>query len=75
MLGVLQEKTKGNLTQEETRLLESALFEIRMAFLEITQAIARSAATKAAGGVGINPAGTAAAGPGSGPGAGPRIVR
>ena len=47
MLGVLQEKTKGNLTPEETRLIESALFELRLAFLEITQAVARSAATKA----------------------------
>jgi hypothetical protein len=47
MLGVLAEKTKGNLTAEETRLLDSALFELRLAFLEITQALARSAATKA----------------------------
>jgi hypothetical protein len=47
MLSVLAEKTKGNLTPEESRLLESALFELRMAFLEITQALARSAAAKA----------------------------
>jgi Domain of unknown function (DUF1844) len=47
MLGVLAEKTKGNLTSDEARLLESALFELRMAFLEITQALARSAAAKA----------------------------
>src|SRR5580658_5704231 len=49
MLAVLAEKTKGNLTPEETRLLDSALFELRMAFLEITQALARSAAAKASG--------------------------
>jgi hypothetical protein len=49
MLAVLAEKTKGNLTSEESRLLESALFELRMAFLEITQALARSAAAKAPG--------------------------
>lgn len=49
MLGVLAEKTKGNLTAEEQRLLDSALFELRMAFLEITQALARSAATKTPG--------------------------
>ena len=48
MLGVLAEKTKGNLTPDETRLLDSALFELRMAFLEITQALARSAAAKVA---------------------------
>lgn len=49
MLAVLAEKTKGNLSPEETRLLDSALFELRMAFLEITQALARSAAAKAPG--------------------------
>jgi len=47
MLGILQEKTKGNLNADETRLLESALFELRMAFLEVTQALARSAAAQA----------------------------
>ncbi len=44
LLGVLNEKTKGNLTADEQRLLESALFELRMTFLEITNAIARNAA-------------------------------
>jgi hypothetical protein len=57
MLGVLAEKTKGNLTTEEGRLLDSALFELRMAFLEITQALARSAATKAPGGARPGPGG------------------
>lgn len=46
MLGVLSDKTKGNLSETEQRLLESALFELRMGFLEITQALARSAAAK-----------------------------
>jgi Domain of unknown function (DUF1844) len=63
MLSVLEEKTKGNLSTEETSLLESALFELRMAFLEVTQALARSAASKAPGGPGR-----------PGPG-GPSIVR
>ena len=49
MLGVLTEKTQGNLTPEESRLLENALFELHMGFLEITQALARSAAAKAQG--------------------------
>lgn len=44
LLAVVQEKTKGNLTSDEERLLESALFELRMMFLEITNAIARNAA-------------------------------
>jgi hypothetical protein len=64
MLAVLQEKTKGNLSDEETRLLDGALFELRMAFLEITQALTRSAAAKAPGG------GAGRPGP-----AGPSIVR
>jgi hypothetical protein len=46
MLGILAEKTKGNLTPDEARLLDNALFELRMGFLEITQALARSAAAK-----------------------------
>jgi hypothetical protein len=66
MLGVLAEKTKGNLTADEARLLDNALFELRMGFLEITQALARSAAAKAPGGNG----------PGAGPAPGrPSIVR
>jgi hypothetical protein len=63
MLGVLAEKTRGNLNPEENRLLDSALFELRMAFLEITQALARSAAAKAP------------AAPGRPGGSGPSIVR
>ena len=49
MLGILAEKTKGNLSESEERLLNSALFELRMGFLEITQALARSAAAKGPG--------------------------
>ena len=64
MLGVLSEKTKGNLTPEESRLLDSALFELRMAFLEITQALARSAAAKAPGGARPGPSGPGPGGPG-----------
>jgi hypothetical protein len=43
MLSVLDEKTKGNLTEQEKRLLQNALFDLRMSFLEITSAIANSA--------------------------------
>jgi len=43
MLAVLQDKTKGNLTEKEQRLLQNALFEVRMMFLEITNAIAQQA--------------------------------
>jgi hypothetical protein len=43
MLTVLDEKTKGNLNEQEKRLLQNALFDLRMSFLEITNAIASSA--------------------------------
>ena len=49
MLAVVGDKSKGNLSDTETKLLDSALFELRMAFLEVTQALARSAAAKAGG--------------------------
>ncbi len=34
LLGVLQEKTKGNLDEEEQKLLESVLYECRTKFIE-----------------------------------------
>jgi hypothetical protein len=45
-LGVLNEKTKGNLTSAEQNLLQQSLFELRMAFLELTNAIARAPVAK-----------------------------
>jgi hypothetical protein len=42
-LNVLQEKTKGNLTDREKTLLQNVLFELRMAWIEITNAVATSA--------------------------------
>ncbi len=39
LLGVLAEKTKGNLTPAEDRALQTVLFEVRMAFLELTSMI------------------------------------
>jgi hypothetical protein len=43
MLALLKEKTKGNLTAKEEGTLENVLFELRMMFLEITNAIAAQA--------------------------------
>ena len=54
MLGILNEKSAGNLSETEKALLNSAIFELRLAFLEITQALARSAQQRAQQG----PAGT-----------------
>jgi hypothetical protein len=39
LMGVLAEKTKGNLTESEDRTLQTVLFEVRMAFLELTSMI------------------------------------
>ena len=43
MLGVLEEKTRGNLSPEEQQLLQGITFELRMMFLELTNAISRQA--------------------------------
>jgi hypothetical protein len=37
MLGMLEEKTKGNLAENEARYLKHVLFELRMNFLEETK--------------------------------------
>lgn len=37
LLGLLQEKTKGNLTGDEERLLEQALCDLRMRFVEVSK--------------------------------------
>lgn len=34
LLALLQEKTKGNLTEDERQLLEQALYELRLRFVE-----------------------------------------
>jgi hypothetical protein len=40
-LGMLSEKTKGNLTTVEDNLMQNVLYELRMAYVEVTNAIAR----------------------------------
>ncbi len=40
-IGLLAEKTRGNLTDAEVALLQNSLYELRMAFVEITNALAR----------------------------------
>ena len=44
MLGVLSEKTKGNLSLEEQRLLENSLTELRFRFVQVTEEVAKAAA-------------------------------
>ena len=36
MLATLQEKTKGNLTEQEAAVLENTLSQVRMAFVKVT---------------------------------------
>ena len=35
ILGLLEEKTRGNLTVEERQLLEQGLYELRMRFMDV----------------------------------------
>ena len=37
LLGILQEKTKGNLTGDEERLLDQVLYDLRMRFVEVNK--------------------------------------
>jgi hypothetical protein len=39
-LGLLSEKTKGNLTAAEENFLQNCLYELRMAYVEVTNALA-----------------------------------
>jgi hypothetical protein len=64
MLAILSTKTKGNLSSAEATLLDTALFELHMGFLEVTQALSRQAAARQPG-----------APPTGGPSSGPSIVR
>ena len=37
MLDIIQQKTKGNLTDDETQLVENSLHQLRMAFVKATE--------------------------------------
>jgi Domain of unknown function (DUF1844) len=50
-LSLLAEKTKGNLTPAEENFLQNCLYELRMAYVEVTNALARPPQT-----TGTNPA-------------------
>ncbi len=43
MLALLEDKTRGNLSAQEGELLKGIMFELRMMFLELTNAISRQA--------------------------------
>jgi len=46
-LALLQEKTKGNLTATEENFLQNCLYELRMAYVEVTNALSRPPAAPA----------------------------
>jgi hypothetical protein len=46
-LSLLSEKTKGNLTGTEENFLQNCLYELRMAYVEVTNALARPPQTPA----------------------------
>jgi hypothetical protein len=48
-IAILQEKTRGNLIDQEQTLLQNVLFELRMAWIEVTNALANAAAKPGAG--------------------------
>jgi hypothetical protein len=47
LLGMLLEKTKGNLTLEEQRLLENSLTELRFRFVQASEELSQAASQKA----------------------------
>jgi hypothetical protein len=49
-LAILQEKTKGNLTDRESTMIQNVVFELRMAWIEIANAIAKNPPPGAPGG-------------------------
>ena len=51
-LALLGEKTKGNLTSTEENFLQNSLYEVRMAYVEVTNALSRPPQPGAATGTG-----------------------
>ena len=47
LMGVLLDKTKGNLDLDEQRMLENAVTELRFRFVQISDEVSKSAAQKA----------------------------
>ena len=48
-LGLLQDKTKGNLTASEADFLQNCLYEVRMAYVEVTNTLAHPPQAPVAG--------------------------
>ncbi|MFW6066159.1 MAG: DUF1844 domain-containing protein, partial [Planctomycetota bacterium] len=70
-MAVLEEKTKGNLSDEEAKLLDQALYETRMTYVEMAQHVSQAAKQQAQGGGG--PGGPTPGGQAPGGAGGPSI--
>ncbi|MGV6814414.1 MAG: DUF1844 domain-containing protein [Phycisphaerales bacterium] len=66
LLGVVQEKTKGNLSEEEQKMIDGTLSELRMQFVEVSKAVAQAAQDGTLEQVQMDPS----TGPSGGPAAG-----
>ena len=49
LIAVLEQKTKGNLTEQEESVLKNTIFQLRMTYMEIVNMIDRQAMQKAPG--------------------------
>jgi hypothetical protein len=49
LIAVLEEKTKGNLTEQEQAILTNTVFQLRMTYMEIINMIEKSALQKGPG--------------------------
>src|SRR5436309_10822638 len=47
LMGILLEKTKGNLTLGEQRMLENSVTELRFRFVQVSDEVAKTSAQKA----------------------------
>jgi hypothetical protein len=47
LLGILRDKTKGNLSLEEQRLLENSLTELRFRFVQVSEEVGKASSQKA----------------------------
>ncbi len=71
MLCILEEKTKGNLTEEEQAFMTRSVSELRLAFVELSKAVAKAVQEgriKPQGGPGGGPGGAMGLGGMAGPG-------
>ena len=53
LITVLEQKTKGNLTEQETAILTNTVFQLRMTYMEIVNMIDKQAMKSAPGAPGV----------------------